>query len=171
MSETAEQPKFRVPEGLLSPEQYRLLAGPPIKVAAAVAASRNDPDLFHDMASMLALLAMVSALTRCYRRHTDGQAAASEQLDAVPIAVCALVFSRSGLAPDEVKDCLEALPQAYRMLLNAGVLGSQEAYMEQAFEALVSGEPETAERLLMQAAHAMVGAVDQWEWQRAEQGI
>lgn len=171
MSEQLQQPEFRPPEGLLSQEQYRLLAGPPLKVAAAVAASRNDPDLFHDMASMLALLAMVSALTRCYERYADEQAAIREQLDSVPIAVCALVFSRSGLAPDEVKDCLEALPRAYQMLLAAGALGSQEAYVEQAFDSLVSGESASAERLLTQAAHAMVGAVDRWEWQREEQGI
>lgn len=161
--------KLRTPEGLLSPEQYRLLAGPPLKVAAEVAASRGDPDLFHDMASMLALLAMVTALARCYQLQTDGPAAIQKKLDAAPIAVCALVFSRSGLAPEQVKDCLEALPRAYQMLLQAGALGSQEAYVEQAFKRFVEGDTATAERLLLQAAHAMVGAVDQWEWRRAEQ--
>lgn len=155
------------PDGLLTPEEYRLLAGPPLKAAAEVAASRNDPDLFHDMASMLALLAIVGALTRCYQSRASAAAALRKELDSIPIAVCALVFTRSGLAPDEVKDCLSALPEAYRMLLGAGVLGPQDAYVERAFAALEAGEPVMAHRLLLQAAHAIVGAVDCWEEQKS----
>lgn len=160
-------PEALTTDGLLSPDEYPLLAGPPLKAASEVAASRGDPDLFNDMASMLALMAMVGALTRCYRARASTAAALREELDSIPVAVCALVFSRSGLSPDDVKDCLSALPEAYRMLREAGVLGPQDAYVEQAFAALEAGEPVAAHGLLLQAAVVMVEAVDRWEEQRA----
>lgn len=157
----------RHPDGLLSPDEYRLLAAPALKAAAAVAASRNDPDLFHDMASMLALLAMVTTLVRCYRAGAT-TAVLQDELKSVPLAVCALVLARSGLAVDEVQDCLAALPRAYRILREAGALGPQEAYVEQAFAAYMAEEAEQGDRLLLEAALAMVGAVDRWEEARSE---
>ena len=157
----------RHPDGLLSPDEYRLLAAPALKAAAAVAASRNDPDLFHDMASMLALLAMVSTLVRCYRTRTAA-AVSRDELKSVPLAVCALVFARSGLAAAQVRDCLAALPRAYRILREAGTLGPEDACIEQAFAAYMAEEAEQGDRLLMEAALAMVNAVDRWEEARSE---
>ncbi len=153
-------------DSLLSPDEYRLLAGPALKAAAQVAAARGDPDLYRDMASMLALLAMVTALTRCYQAGASDTAALRRELELVPIAVCALVFTRSGLAPYEVKDCLAALPQAYNMLVEAGTLAPQDARVAKAYAALAAGETERGDRLLVQAANAMAGAVDHWEEQR-----
>jgi len=157
----------RHPDGLLSPDEYRLLAAPALKAAAAVAASRNDPDLFHDMASMLALLAMVNTLVRCYQTGTTA-AGHRDGFESIPLAVCALVFARSGLAVDEVQDCLAALPQAYRILREAGALGPQDASVEQAFAAYMAEEAGQGDRLLLDAAFAMVNAVDRWEEARSE---
>ena len=157
-------------DGLITPDEYRLLAGPALKAAAQVAAARGDPDLYRDMASMLALLAMVTALIRCYQAGVPGTTVYRKKLESVPIAVCALVFTRSGLAPDEVRDCLTALPQAYRMLVEAGTLALQDARVAEAYAALAAGEAERADRLLAQAASAMADAVDRWEEQRSGAG-
>lgn len=153
-------------DSLLSPDEYRLLAGPALKAAAQVAAARGDPGLFRDMACMLALLAMVTALTRCHQAGMPDTTAYRRELELVPIAVCALVFTRSGLAPGEIKDCLAALPQALQMLVEAGTLTPQDASVADAYAALTAGETERAERLLVQAANAMADAVDRWEEQR-----
>lgn len=166
MKEPVAEPESRLPDGLLSPDEYRVLAGPALKAAAEVAASRGDPDLYRDMASMLALLAMVTGLTRCHQAMVGGTPAGWGDLEPVPIAVCALVFMRSGLAPAEARNCLQALPQAYRMLVEAGVLGPENARVVQAYAALASGETERADLLLAQAANAMASAVDRWEEQR-----
>ncbi|MGH8396925.1 MAG: hypothetical protein ACRETA_01585 [Gammaproteobacteria bacterium] len=155
-------------KGLLTADEYALLAAPALKAAAEVAAERGDPDLYNDMAAMLALLAMTSALTHAYLGYQDQFPAASapEAVEATPMAVCALVFTRTELAPIQVEDCLHALSSAYLILLKAGVLGPQEAYVEQAFNELKLGRPGPAQRLLLQATHTMVRAVDDWEARR-----
>lgn len=110
-------------------KKYLLLAAPSLKATAEVATSRGDPELYNDMASMLALLAMAGALTRAYlacRKQFPG-ASPLETLEAIPVAVCALVFARSGLEPIQVEDCLQILSTANQMLLKEGVLGPQEA--------------------------------------------
>ena len=158
--------EFLSQDGLLSPDEYQLLAGPALKAAAQVAAARGDPDLFRDMACMLALLATVTALTRCHQAGLPGTTAHRNELELIPIAVCALVFTRSELAPDEVRDCLAALPQAFQMLVEAGTLTPQDTGVAEAYTALTAGETERADRLLVQAASAMAGAVDRWEERR-----
>jgi len=152
----------------LTEKEYRLFAAPALKVAAEVAASRGDPDLYNDMASMLALMVMVSTLTQAYLSCRGQFPAAStvETLEAGPMTVCALVFTRSALGPAEVKNCLQALSAAYQMLLQEGVLGPQNAYVEKAFVELRAKRLAAAHRLLLQAAHAMVKAVDDWEKRR-----
>ena len=143
------------------------MAGPALKAAAQVAADRGNSDLYRDMASMLALLAMVTAITRCYQGGVADTTTRRRELGWVPTAVCALVFTRSGLGPDEVRDCLAALPQAYQMLVEARILEPQDSRIPEAYAALVAGEAERADRLLVQAADALAGAVDRWEAQHS----
>ncbi|MDE2092206.1 MAG: hypothetical protein KGJ08_09960 [Gammaproteobacteria bacterium] len=159
--------------GLLTPEEYRLLAAPAIRAAAELAAQRGDPDLYNDMASMLALLAMVSALVQAYGtcREEFTTVSPPEALEAAPGAVCMLVFTRSELEPSLVADCLQALSAAYLLLLRQGVIGPQEAYVQKAFRALCQGEREVAHRLLLQAARAITWAVDEWETRRQDLGM
>ncbi|HET7922127.1 MAG TPA: hypothetical protein VFM15_05175 [Gammaproteobacteria bacterium] len=157
------------PEGLLSTEEYQLLAAVPLQAAAEVAAQRGDPQLFNDMPVMLGLLGSVTALTHAYLggesvfAHRSSDAA----LEATPTAVCALVFSESNLEPGEVQACLQALSSAYLHLLKQGVLGPQEAYVEQAYTHLLAGERLKALQALKRAIHAMAGTVDAWEQRRA----
>lgn len=155
------------PDTLLSPDEYHMLVGPPLQTAASVAASRGDPDLFHDMASMLALWAMVDTLAACYRAEARGAEARTRTLESAAFSACALVFTRSGLKAGHVKACLGALEEAYRTLLQAGVLGPQEVYVKRAFKAMSVGQAGTAHQLLLQAAQAITNAVDQWQSDRA----
>ena len=149
--------------GLLTPEEYQLLAAPALQVAAELAAQRGDPHLYNDMASLLALLGMVSALVRVELEQPARQGSPRQKLEMAPLSVCALVFTESNLEPGEVEQCLQALTAAYLKLLREGVLGPQEAYMEQAFTSLRAGNRPAGIHSLRQAAHAMARAVDAWE--------
>jgi len=150
--------------GLLTPVEYQLLAAPALQAAAEVAAQRGDPHLYNDMASMLALLGTVTALTHAYlQQPLPAEASSREVLEIAPLSVCALVFTESGLDAPEVEQCLRALSQAYLKLLKAGVLGPQEGLVEKGFAELMGGERASALQSLRQAAQAMTRAVDAWE--------
>jgi hypothetical protein len=152
-------------EGMLTTEEYHLLAAVPLQAAAEIAAQRGDPHLFNDMPAMLALLAMVTTLTHAYLE--GGQVflrrSPASPLEAAPVAVCALVFSESNLEASEVETCLRALSTAYFQLLQEGVLGPQDAYVDKAFEALLAGDRVTALQFLKRATSAMASAIDAWE--------
>ncbi|HEV2321494.1 MAG TPA: hypothetical protein VGT42_03955, partial [Gammaproteobacteria bacterium] len=112
--------------GMLTLAEYQVLAAPALQVAAEQAARRGDPHLFNDMPSMLALLGMVSALVHTYLEGKPGpDASPREALEAAPLAVCALVFTESGLDAPTVEQCLRALSGAYLQLLRQGILGPQ----------------------------------------------
>ena len=122
--------------GLLTPVEYQLLAAPALQAAAEVAAQRGDPHLYNDMASMLALLGTVTALTHAYlQQPLPADSSPHEVLEIAPLSVCALVFTESGLDAAEVEQCLRALSQAYLKLLKKGVLGPQEGLVEKGFAA------------------------------------
>ncbi|HEV7166291.1 MAG TPA: hypothetical protein VGO35_12995 [Gammaproteobacteria bacterium] len=156
--------------GMLTPAEYQLLAAPALQVAAEMAAQRGDPHLYNDMASMLALLGMVSALVHAYLEDEakPGDASPQPVLEAAPLAVTALVFTESGLEVAEVDACLKALSVAYLQLLKLGILGPQDAYVEKAYRELSRGERPAGGQSLKQAAFAMARAVDAWEASREE---
>lgn len=153
---------------MLTPAEYQLLAAPALQTAAELAAQRGDPHLYNDMASMLALLGMVSALVHAYLEGATADASPRPALEATPLAVCALVFTESGLEADQVDACLRALSAAYLQLLRQGVFGPQDAYVDKAFQELMSAQRPVAMQSLKLAAHAMAKAVDAWE---AKQGV
>jgi hypothetical protein len=157
--------ELTVPEGMLTTQEYQLIAAVPLQAAAEIAAQRGDPQLFNDMPAMLALLVMVTTLTHTYLNRRPGfpQSSPDATLEAAPVAVCALVFSESNLEPSEVTVCLRALSSAYLQLLRQGVLGPQEAYAGKAFESLLAGDRVGALQSLKRAAYAMTAAVDAWE--------
>ena len=149
--------------GLLTPAEYQLLAAPALQSAAELAAQRGDPHLYNDMASMLALLGMVSALVHAHLEEGAPDASPRQVLEAAPLAVCALVFTESGLEAPQVGDCLRALSAAYLQLLRQGALGPQDAYVDKAYRELRTGQRPAALQSLKLAAHAMARAVDTWE--------
>lgn len=158
--------EISVLEGMLTGEEYQLIAAVPLQAAAEVAAQRGDPDLFNDMPSMIALLATVTALTHEYLNRKPplfARRSPDAVLEAAPLAVCALVLSESKMEPAVAQTCLRALSSAYFKLLQDGVLGPQEAYVDKAFEALNLGDRREALQLLKHASRAMAGAIDGWE--------
>lgn len=159
-----------MPPGMLTPGEYQVLAAPALQAAAELAAQRGDPHLYNDMASMLALLGMVSALVHAYLEDDakPGDTSARPVLEAAPLAVCALVFTESGLEAVQVDECLQALSAAYLQLLRQGVLGPQEAYVEKAYADLRAGRGAEGAQALRMAGLAMTKAVDTWEKRRGE---
>lgn len=157
--------------GFLTPTEYQLLAAPALQAAAEVAAQRGDPHLYNDMPCMLALLGTVSALTHAYLEKPSAPSASPrELLEAAPLAVCALVFTESGMEAPDVQQCLKALSSAYLHLLQRGVLGPQEALVEKAFSELMAGQRPAALQSLHQGVMAMARAVDAWEAARESEG-
>lgn len=154
-----------IPEGLLSTEEYHLLAAVPLQASAEIAAQRGDPQLFNDLPVMIALLASVTALTHIYLNAGPvfSSRSGDSVLEAAPVAVCALVFSESNLDHAEVQACLGALSSAYLQLLREGVIGPEEAYVEQAYAYLCAGERAAALQTLKRAVYAVARAVDAWE--------
>jgi len=154
--------------GLITPVEYDLLAAPALQAAAEVAAQRGDPHLYNDMPCMLALLGAVTALTHAYlQQPLPNEASPPASLESAPLAVCALVFTESGLEAPQVEQCLRALSRAYLQLLREGVLGPQEALVEKGFGQLIAGERPAALHSLHQAMQAMARAIDMWEASRS----
>lgn len=153
----------------LDSAEYGLLVAPPLAAAAEVAAERGDPHLFNDMASMLALMWMVSGLVSVYREAVPrSRWSSSEQaLDAAPLGACALVFTESGLDESAVDECLSSLSRAGRMLEADGAHAAGDAELAAAWMALREGAHESAIASLQTCARAMTAAVDNWEAQRA----
>ena len=150
--------------GLLTPVEYELIAAPALQAAAEVAAQRGDPHLFNDMASMLALLGTVTALVHAYlEQGLPSEASPRGVFENAPLAVCALVFTESGLEAPVVERCLRALSSAYLRLLREGILGPQEGMAEKGFAQLMAGEHLQALQSLKQSVAAMARAVDAWE--------
>ena len=154
-------------KGLITPVEYELLAAPALQAAAEVAAQRGDPHLYNDMPCLLALLGTVTALTHAYLQQPLPQEASPQaSLQSAPLAVCALVFTESGLEAPQVEQCLRALSQAYLQLLREGVLGPQEGLVEKGFEQLMAGERPAALHSLHRGIQTMARAVDAWEASR-----
>lgn len=150
--------------GLITPVEYDLLAAPALQAAAEVAAQRGAPHLYNDMPCMLALLGTVTALTHAYlEQPLANEASPKASLESAPLAVCALVFTESGLEAPQVEECLRALSRGYLQLLKAGVLGPQEGLVEKGFDQLLAGQRPAALHSLHQGVQAMARAVDGWE--------
>jgi len=153
---------------MLTPAEYGILAAPALQAAAELAAQRGDPHLYNDMASMLALLGMVSALVHAYLQEPPADASPREVLEAAPLAVTALVFTESGLEAPEVAACLKALSAAYLQLLRGGALGPQDAYVDKAYSELRAGKRLEGLQSLKLAGLSMAQAVDAWEARRVK---
>lgn len=161
-------PQTRSEELKLAPEEYRLVVAPALAAAAETAAERGDPQLFNDMASMLALSWMVEGLVTAYQRETDrGQWVSDPRaMEAAPLGACALVFTESELDADQVSECIGALGQASRLLKADRVDESGQQALVEAWQALQSGAHEQAIERLQACARAMAVAVDEWEARR-----
>ncbi|MCP1726232.1 hypothetical protein J2T60_000197 [Natronospira proteinivora] len=164
----ANDPQAQSDELKLASEEYRLVVAPALAAAAETAAERGDPQLFNDMASMLALCWMVEGLVAAYQREVDREQWVSEApaMDAAPLGACALVFTESDLEADQVNECIGALAQASRLLKEDGVDKAGREALTAAWRALRVDAYEQAIDRLQGCARAMAVAVDEWEQHR-----
>ncbi|HYW04726.1 MAG TPA: hypothetical protein VFA86_12375 [Gammaproteobacteria bacterium] len=154
----------------LDPQTYHQVVAPALQVAADTAASRGDPDLYNDMASMLALVAMVHRLSDCLRAAEAPGEALQSALEQAPAGACVMVLQESGLDDAQVGDCLWALSTAYGQLTEQGVIGAERALVDDAWQHLRAGEREAAIGVLGLAAARVVAAIDGWEQRRGPGG-
>lgn len=153
----------------LPSEHYELIVAPVLQVAAKSAATRGDPELYNDMASMLALMALVRALGNCWlQHHPEATSTLQDTIHAAPAGACVMVLKRGELSPAQVSDCIWALKTASQQLVAAKVLGSEQHTAIQAWQPLTNGDRKTAVTILMRATKQLVAAIDAWE--RARDG-
>ncbi|HYW92906.1 MAG TPA: hypothetical protein VFA95_10720 [Gammaproteobacteria bacterium] len=147
----------------LDPQTYHRVVAPALQVAADTAASRGDPDLYNDMPSMLALMAMVHGLSDCLCAAESPDQTRQLALERAPAGACVMVLQESGLDEVQVADCLWALSAAYGQLVERGVIGPERGLVDDAWQHQHAGEREAAIGVLGLAAARVVAAIDQWE--------
>jgi hypothetical protein len=153
----------------LPADEYHLIVSPVLQATAEIAAARGDPDLYNDMASMLALMALVQALGNCYlQQRADDTAAVREAVEAAPTGACLMVLNRSELDADQIGDCIGALQAATRQLIEAHVLGHEQKLAHEAWQCLLDNDRAGAVTRLNRATVGIVTAIDQWERARGE---
>lgn len=153
------------PDGALTPLEYNTLIGPPLKVCAALAASRGDQWLATDMPSMLALMHLIRGLRALYSEEWGALGAASEPviLDQALPAALTMVMKEAEFAPESVPECLDALERAYQQLRDSEVIPTDQPMLTAAWRGLSGGDAITAETLLGAVAGNVVSAIDDWE--------
>jgi hypothetical protein len=155
----------------LHSREYAQVVAPVLQAAAEVAAERGDPQLFGDMASMLALMHLVEGLAeRCRNASGDALESSGEALAAAPLGACALVFSESGLESAAVDECLGALRRAGDMLRADGVLAFDTKASGAIWRKLADGAREEAVAALREVARDLTARIDAWEAGRRTQG-
>lgn len=153
----------------LPADEYHLIVSPVLQATAEIAAARGDPDLYNDMASMLALMALVQALGDCYlQQRSDETAAVREAVEAAPTGACLMVLNRSELDSDQIGDCVGALQAATRQLVAAQVLGREQKLAREAWQCLLDNDRAGAVTRLKRATVGIVTDIDQWERARGE---
>jgi hypothetical protein len=156
--------------GFLSPEDYQAVIAPALHAAAMVAARRGDPKLCNDLASMLALMALVKGLVRLHRAGCEpmGQSAPAPVFEGAPLAACVMVLGEAGIEPPLLDQMTGALEAAYAELAAANVIGPEDVLVSPAWERLAVGDAAEGGVLLRNAAQRITAAVDAWERQRPQ---
>lgn len=148
----------------MDPAVYHAVVGPPLQVAAEVAATRGDPTLHADMAAMLALIDLVSRLSDHWRdKHP---ANTGDGLNDAPAAACVMVLQEAKLPPDTIGQCLAALESAYATLLGDGVTNVAQQSVDRAWQALGNNKREDAIEHLKQGAQQIIAAIEAWQAKR-----
>lgn len=151
--------------------EYHLIVSPVLKATAEIAAARGDADMYNDMATMLALMALVRTLADCYlQQQPAATTAAREAVEAAPTGACLMVLGRSELNDEQIGDCIAALQAATRQLVEAGVLGREQKLAREAWQCLLDDDRADAVMQLKRAAAGIVTDIDQWERARGEGG-
>lgn len=149
----------------LSPEEYQMIVGPSLKVAAELAASRGDPTLLQDLPSMLCLMHLVTSLKDYYVDEWAVMTAMSSDasLEKAAEAACMMVLTEANVGKNELGSMISSLARAYEQILGVGITAESDADIKRAWEAMKLSENEQFLVLLEQAAKKFVIAVDSWE--------
>lgn len=149
----------------LKPEEYQAVIGPSLHAAADIAAARGDPDLFNDLPSMLALMTLVRDLGDLYQHHWGamGQLSAPEVFAAAPLAACLIVLQEQEVQKESVEPMIQALEQAYSMLRDQNLLGSERVAVQKAWDAYLDKNVDLAHSHMKQAARTVANIIDTWE--------
>lgn len=151
----------------LAADQYHRIVSPALQVTAELAAVRGDPELYNDMASMLALRAIVTTLGEFYLEdNANAPETTRAAIKAAPEAACTMVLERAELDNKQFSECLWALDAAEKQLAAAQVFGKEREPARAAWRELESGNRDNAVARLKFAAGALVGDIDNWERQR-----
>lgn len=157
-----------VDAGLL-PHEYEIVVAPCLQVAAELAASRNDPTLYNDLASMLALRELVREVSSCYLMDMAaiGQHSSNSQFEHAPIAVSAMVLEEFDVPAEHITPMLNALERAEAMLNEEAVAIAQNGIVEQAYLDLKRDRYDRGMNALTTAGSLMVAIIDEWEQRRS----
>ncbi|KXJ44266.1 MAG: hypothetical protein AXW16_01485 [Cycloclasticus sp. Phe_18] len=149
----------------LSPEEYQMIVGPSLKVAAELAASRGDPTLLQDLPSMLCLMHLVTSLKDYYVDEWAVMTAMSSHasLEKAAEAACMMVLTEANVGKNELGSMISSLVRAYEQILGVGITAESDTDIQRAWEAMKFSENEQFLALLEQAAKKFVIAVDSWE--------
>ncbi|MBV1913599.1 MAG: hypothetical protein KUG55_08245 [Cycloclasticus sp.] len=149
----------------LSPEEYQMIVGPSLKVAAELAASRGDPTLLQDLPSMLCLMHLVTSLKDYYVDEWAVMTAMSSHasLEKAAEAACMMVLTEANVGKNELGSMISSLVRAYEQILGVGITAESDTDIQRAWEAMKLSENEQFLALLEQAAKKFVIAVDSWE--------
>ena len=158
--------------GSLPADQYHQIVSPVLQVTAELAAVRGDPDLYNDMASMLALRTLVQRFGGWYLgQYPDAGHDLRQAIAAAPEGACLMVLQRGELDSKQTRECLWALDAAARQLESAGVIGCESEAAHDAWRQLGGNRKRALDKLKLAAA-TLVTAIDQLERQRdADTGL
>lgn len=153
--------------GSLPASEYHAIVAPALEVCAELAAARNDPDLYNDMASMLVLRVLVQALGECFlEEHATASASLRKVLAAAADGACGMVLKRGELSAAQLGECLWALQTATGQLTDAHVFDQDQKLIHAAWRHLSAGNRKDAIGQLTLAAGGMATAIDTWERER-----
>ena len=149
----------------LSPEEYQMIVGPSLKVAAELAASRGDPTLYQDLPSMLCLMHLVTSLKDYYVDEWAVMSAMSSHasLQKAAEAACMMVLTEANVGKDELGLMISSLGRAYQQISEVDITLESDTDIKRAWEAMKLSEHEQFLALLEQAAKKFVIAIDSWE--------
>ena len=151
----------------LAAADYHLVVAPVLQTSAELAAVRGDPDLYNDMASMLALRALVQTLGQfLLEERQDAPESLRRGIEAAPDAACVMVLKRGNLEQAQLNDCILALQMASEQLSNAQVFDTGKELAREAWRRLSADDRKGALAQLKLSAGSIVTAIDAWERER-----
>lgn len=160
--DTRLDPEHLDPEAL-QPHAYHRTVGPPLRVAAEVAAKRGHRQLYDDMPAMLSLVEMVTRLADLYTEHHPDTDASNTMLDSSATGACVMVFQQAELPVEAIGQLLAALETAYRQLHEQNVLDDARPFIAMGWSHLDDDEREEGRHCLTQACQNIIAAIENWQ--------